>query len=182
MIKLFVEIFMKTVCVVGKICKILVPSCGQRRLIRQCRLISVFSVLPQFLLFCCAKRCRWNGKQCRPWSDCSFWSGSTWRSSLICVHTVCPDLSVPKLRNHYGNLTLCLLLVLDPFHVNHMNNKLLLTLALQHVQNLSKALFDQIWSVKIHASWSSKIYHILTTMCSLLSEKKHCFTNLFHTI
>ena len=33
-----------------------------------------------------SKRCRRNGKQCRPWSDCSS------RSSLIWVCTVCPDL------------------------------------------------------------------------------------------
>ena len=32
-----------------------------------------------------SKRCRWNVKQCRPWSD--------WRSSLIWVYTVCQDLS-----------------------------------------------------------------------------------------
>ena len=35
-----------------------------------------------------SKRCRGNCKQCRPWSDCS----------LIWVCTVCPDLSVRKLR------------------------------------------------------------------------------------
>ena len=35
-----------------------------------------------------SKRCRWNGKQCRPCSDCS----------LIWAYTVCPDLSVRKLR------------------------------------------------------------------------------------
>ena len=34
------------------------------------------------------KRCKWNGKQCRPWSDCSK------RSSLVLVYTVCPDLSI----------------------------------------------------------------------------------------
>ena len=39
-----------------------------------------------------SKRCRWNSKQCRLWSDCSS------RSSLIWVYTVCPDLSVRKLR------------------------------------------------------------------------------------
>ena len=39
-----------------------------------------------------SKRCRGNCKQCRPWSDCS--SGS----SLIRVCTVCPVLSVRKLR------------------------------------------------------------------------------------
>ena len=38
-------------------------------------------------------RCRGNCKQCRPWSDCSS------RSSLIWVCSVCPDLSVWKLRN-----------------------------------------------------------------------------------
>ena len=38
------------------------------------------------------KRCRQNGKQCRPWSDLFS------RSSLIWGYTVCPDLSVPKLR------------------------------------------------------------------------------------
>ena len=31
-----------------------------------------------------SKTCRWNGKQCRPWSDWSF------RSSLISVNTDCP--------------------------------------------------------------------------------------------
>ena len=36
-----------------------------------------------------SKRCKWNGKQCRPW--CS-------RSSLIWVYTVCPGISVRKLR------------------------------------------------------------------------------------
>ena len=39
-----------------------------------------------------AKKCGWNGKQCWPWSDCSF------KSSLILVRTVCSDLSVPILR------------------------------------------------------------------------------------
>ena len=39
-----------------------------------------------------AKWCRLNGKQCRPWSDCFS------RSSLIWVYTVCPGLSVQKLR------------------------------------------------------------------------------------
>ena len=39
-----------------------------------------------------SKRCRRNGKQCRPWSDFSS------RSSLIWVCTVCPDISVRKLR------------------------------------------------------------------------------------
>ena len=37
-----------------------------------------------------SKRCRQNGKQCRPLSDCS---SRSW------VYTVCPDLSVQKLRN-----------------------------------------------------------------------------------
>ena len=41
-----------------------------------------------------SKRCRRNSKQCRPWSECSS------RSSLIWVYTVCPDLSVRKLRNN----------------------------------------------------------------------------------
>ena len=36
-----------------------------------------------------SKPCRWNGRQCRPWSDCS-----SCRSSLIWVCTVCPDLFV----------------------------------------------------------------------------------------
>ena len=36
-----------------------------------------------------SKRCWWNGKQRRPWSDCFF------RSSLILVCTVWWDLSVP---------------------------------------------------------------------------------------
>ena len=39
-----------------------------------------------------SKWCRWNSKQCRPWSDCSS------RSSLIWVCTVCLDISVWKLR------------------------------------------------------------------------------------
>ena len=39
-----------------------------------------------------SKRCRRNGKQCRPWSVCSF------RSSLIWVCTVCLGISVQKLR------------------------------------------------------------------------------------
>ena len=38
------------------------------------------------------KRCSQYCKQCRPWSDCFL------RSSLIWVCTVCPDLSVRKLR------------------------------------------------------------------------------------
>ena len=38
------------------------------------------------------KMMQWNSKQWRPWSDCSS------RSSLIWVCTVCPDLSVQKLR------------------------------------------------------------------------------------
>ena len=40
-----------------------------------------------------SKRCRQNGKQFRPWSDCSS------RSSLIWVYTVCPDLPVRKIWN-----------------------------------------------------------------------------------
>ena len=50
----------------------------------------------------CVKRCWRNGKQCRPWSDCSS------RSCLIWVYTVCSDLSVRKLRNitvHYLSIT-----------------------------------------------------------------------------
>ena len=43
------------------------------------------------------KRCSRNCKQCRPWSD------SSSRSSQIWVCTVCPDLSVQKLRNITGN-------------------------------------------------------------------------------
>ena len=39
-----------------------------------------------------SKRYRQHSKQCRPWSDCSS------RSSLIWVYTLCPDLSVQKLR------------------------------------------------------------------------------------
>ena len=39
-----------------------------------------------------SKRCWWNGKQRRPWSDCFF------RSSLILVCTVCWDISVPIYR------------------------------------------------------------------------------------
>ena len=39
-----------------------------------------------------SKRWRWNGKQCRSWSDCSLWS------CLIWVFTVCPDMSIQKLR------------------------------------------------------------------------------------
>ena len=46
-----------------------------------------------FSLEKCIKRCSQNCKQCRPWSDCSS------RSCLIWVCTVCPDLSVRKLRN-----------------------------------------------------------------------------------
>ena len=38
-----------------------------------------------------SKRCRQNGKQCRPWSDCSS------RSSLIWVYTVCSGLWLQKL-------------------------------------------------------------------------------------
>ena len=40
-----------------------------------------------------SKWCKWNSNQWRPWSDCS-WR----RSSLIWVCTVCPDLSIRKLR------------------------------------------------------------------------------------
>ena len=47
-----------------------------------------------------SKGCRGNCKQCRPWSDCSS------RSSLIWVCTVCPGLSVWKLKiitvNQFG--------------------------------------------------------------------------------
>ena len=43
-----------------------------------------------------SKRCRGNGKQCRPRSDCS-----SSRSSVIWVCTVCPGLSVRK-QDHYG--------------------------------------------------------------------------------
>ena len=39
-----------------------------------------------------SKRCRRNGKQCRPWLDCSS------SSSLIWVYTVCLGISVRKLR------------------------------------------------------------------------------------
>ena len=45
-----------------------------------------------FLRVNASKRCIGNSKQCRPWSDCCS------RSSLIWVCTVCPDLSVWKLR------------------------------------------------------------------------------------
>ena len=40
-----------------------------------------------------SKRCGRNDKQCRPWSDCS-----SSRSSLIWIYSVCPALSVRKLR------------------------------------------------------------------------------------
>ena len=48
----------------------------------------------QLVLKCsnASKRCRWNGKQCRPWSDCSS------RSSLIGAWNVCSDFSVPIMR------------------------------------------------------------------------------------
>ena len=49
-----------------------------------------------------SKSCRWNGRQCRPWSDCSS------RSSLIWVCTVCQDLSVWKLRTITVHMTLVL--------------------------------------------------------------------------
>ena len=54
-----------------------------------------------------SKRCRQNGKQSGPWSDCSS------RSSLIRIHTVCPGLSVQKFRNtavfqpHHDKTCLC---------------------------------------------------------------------------
>ena len=41
-----------------------------------------------------------NGKQCRRWSDCSF------RSRLIKIYTVCPDLSARKLRISMLNTSL----------------------------------------------------------------------------
>ena len=41
------------------------------------------------------KRCRWNGKQCRPWS------GHASRNTLIWVSTVCPDTF-----GHHGNKVL----------------------------------------------------------------------------
>ena len=50
-----------------------------------------------------SKRCRRNGEQCRPWS---YWSSS---SSLIKIYTVCPGLSVRKLRiitNEWNDLVL----------------------------------------------------------------------------
>ena len=49
------------------------------------------------LLYNESKRCRRNGKQCRPWSDCSSDQTAPW-SSLIWVCTVCPGKSVRKLR------------------------------------------------------------------------------------
>ena len=44
-----------------------------------------------------SKRCWWNGKQRRPWSDCFFRCSLDcfFRSSLILVCTVCWDLPVP---------------------------------------------------------------------------------------
>ena len=54
---------------------------GQIGLSKQCRPRSDFQNA--------SKRCWWNGKQHRSWSDCFF------RSSLILVCTVCWDLSVP---------------------------------------------------------------------------------------
>ena len=39
-----------------------------------------------------SKRCRLNGKQYRPWLECSS------RSSLVWIHIVCPDVSIQKLR------------------------------------------------------------------------------------
>ena len=53
-----------------------------------------------------SERCRWNGKQCRPWSDCS-----TYRNSLIWVCSVCQVMSVEKFR------TITVLLVLIIFVV-----------------------------------------------------------------
>ena len=38
-----------------------------------------------------SKRCRWNGKHCRPWSDCSWgavWSGSTLFAQTSLINTV----------------------------------------------------------------------------------------------
>ena len=32
-----------------------------------------------------SKRCRWNGKQCRPWSDCSW--GAVWSGSALVAQT-----------------------------------------------------------------------------------------------
>ena len=61
--------------------------------------------MQQFGLQCSysSRRCIWNGKQCRHWSDCSC------RSSLNWVCTVCSDLSVAILRIftvvHTGNKT-----------------------------------------------------------------------------
>ena len=45
--------------------------------------------------------CRWNSKQCRPWSDCSH------GSSLIWVCTVCSELSVPIIRICLVMLMIC---------------------------------------------------------------------------
>ena len=53
------------------------------------------------------KKCSRNCKQCRPWSDFSF------RSSLIWVCTVCPDLSVQKLR---------IIRVTYPWHYTRVDN------------------------------------------------------------
>ena len=58
------------------------------------------SVGGQLVLKCsnASKRCRWNGKQCRPSSDCSS------RSSLIRAWNVCSDFSVPIMRIFHNTL------------------------------------------------------------------------------
>ena len=71
--------------------------------IRKCAVIILKVEQNGFSIVYCIQRCRGNCKQCRPWSDCSS------RSSLIWVCTVCPDLSVRKLKKHYDR----------PFWVSH---------------------------------------------------------------
>ena len=70
-----------------------------------------------------SKRCWWNGKQCRPWSDCF------WRSSLILVWTVCRDLSVPIHRicmvtRFHCTLPFIIKYLLSPFDWNAIDGQM----------------------------------------------------------
>ena len=47
------------------------------------------------------RSCRWNGKQCRPWSDCSF------MRNLIWVNTVFQDLSEKITVSTHSSITIC---------------------------------------------------------------------------
>ena len=60
----------------------------------------LFGVMFAFLCRCFLKIPRlalWNGKQCRPWSDCSFRSSLIWVCSLCICHFI-SNFAVPNFR------------------------------------------------------------------------------------